>query len=231
MQNKTRKKIIEYVLLVACIPIVIILGSTVFSDKQYAFTIMAVAVLSLIPFFMEFERKETDIGKLIIIAVMITLSVVGRFAFGFVPHFKPVTAIVVITGIYLGYEAGFLCGAFSAVISNFIFGQGPWTPFQMFAWGLLGLIAALLSKQLKKSKISLAVFGALAGILYSFIMDIWTVLWADGTFNISRFIAAITTAVPVTAIYAVSNIIFLLILTKPIGNKLERIKIKYGLFN
>lgn len=223
------KKIIKYLLLLLCIPLIILGGSLVFKDKQYAYIIIAVTAVSMIPFFMTFEHKETDTEKIIIIAVMTALSVTGRFIFGFVPHFKPVAAIVIITGIYLGGESGFLCGALSAVLSDFIFGQGPWTPFQMFAWGIVGLLAAVFKNGLKKSRIVLCIFGALASVLYSFIMDIWTTLWADGTFNISRFVAAITTAIPVTITYAVSNCIFLLLLSKPIGDKIERIKMKYGI--
>ena len=161
---------------------------------------------------------------------MTALSVAGRFVFAPIPFFKPVTAIVIITAIYLGAEAGFITGAFSAVVSNFYFGQGPWTPFQMFAWGLIGFLAGLLAKRLLESKVLLIIFGALSGVAFSFIMDVWTTLWADGTFNIARFIASITTAAPFTVVYMVSNVIFLLLLTKPIGRKLQRLKTKYGIF-
>lgn len=223
------KKILGFLILCLAIPAVILLGVTVFADRQYAWISLCISILSCVPFFMSFEKKQTDTQKLIILAVMVTLSVLGRFAFSFVPHFKPVTAIVVITGMYMGAESGFLCGALSAVVSNFIFGQGPWTPFQMFAWGLIGLLAGLLSKPLKKHKSGLFLFGAVSGVFYSFLLDIWTVLWWDGTFNFTRYIAAVISAIPVTAIYAVSNVLFLLLLAKPIGEKLQRIKTKYGI--
>jgi len=61
-------------------------------------------------------------------------------------------------------------------------------------------------------------------------MDIWTTLWADGGFNIARYLASAVTALPITATYAISNIIFLLLLSKPFGRKLNRLKTKYGLF-
>ena len=100
----------------------------------------------------------------------------------------------------------------------------------MFAWGLIGFLAGLLAKRLLESKVLLIIFGALSGVVFSFIMDVWTTLWADGTFNIARFIASITTAAPFTVVYMVSNVIFLLLLTKPIGRKLQRLKTKYGIF-
>lgn len=222
-------KILKLVILFCVIPLIVVLGVVVFADRAYAWISLCVAVCSLIPMFLNFEKKQNNTTKLVLLTVMIALSVAGRFVFSFLPHFKPVTAMVVITGIYLGYEEGFICGAFTALISNFIFGQGPWTPFQMFAWGLIGLLAGLLSKILLKNIVLLLVFGAFAGVLFSGLMDVWTTLWYDGTFNLARYIANVVTALPVTATYSISNVIFLFVLAKPFGNKLARLKIKYGL--
>jgi len=155
------------------IPAVIAVGIFVFNEKRYAFISLAVAVLSVALFIAGFEKRQTGTRRLIIVAVMVALSVVGRF----IPLFKPITALTIITAMYLGGEAGFLVGSLSAVISNFYFGQGPWTPFQMFAWGLIGLIAGFLADPLKKSRILLLVYGLLSGVIFSFVMDIWTVLW------------------------------------------------------
>ena len=138
------------------------------------------------------------------------------------------TAITVITAIWLGGESGFLVGSLTALISNFYFGQGPWTPFQMLAFGLIGLIAGLLNKPLKKSRLALAIYGVFAGIAFSFAMDVWTVVWANGDFSLPMYLTALVTAIPYTIMYAVSNVVFLLILGKPFGEKLERIKVKYG---
>ena len=91
------------------------------------------------------------------------------------------------------------------------------------------MIAGLLAVPLKRSRILLAGYGALSGVLFSVLMDVWTVLWADGFFNLSRYFAALASALPFTAIYAVSNVIFLLLLGKPIGKILERVQTKYGL--
>ncbi len=139
------------------------------------------------------------------------------------------TAFVVIAALYFGPEAGFIVGALSAVISNFYFGQGPWTPFQMATWGFLGLIAGIFSAPLKKNRILLLLYGAVSGVLYSCFMDLWTVLWADGTILLSRYFAALISGLPFTVLYAVSNVAFLFFLAKPIGKILERIQTKYGL--
>lgn len=226
----TAKKVIKYLCVFLVAPLIVLCGVFFLGDRKYAFVSLAFSVVACIPFFVSFEKGKNDARRIVIIAVMTALSVAGRFVFAPIPFFKPVTAIVIITAIYLGAEAGFVTGAFSAVVSNFYFGQGPWTPFQMFAWGLIGFLAGLLAKRLVESKVLLIIFGALSGVVFSFIMDVWTTLWADGTFNIARFIASITTAAPFTVVYMVSNVIFLLLLTKPIGRKLQRLKTKYGIF-
>lgn len=226
----TAKKVIKYLCVFLVAPLIVLCGVFFLDDRKYAFVSLALSVVACIPFFVSFEKGKNDARRIVIIAVMTALSVAGRFVFAPIPFFKPVTAIVIITAIYLGAEAGFITGAFSAVVSNFYFGQGPWTPFQMFAWGLIGFLAGLLAKRLLESKVLLIIFGALSGVVFSFIMDVWTTLWADGTFNIARFIASITTAAPFTVVYMVSNVIFLLLLTKPIGRKLQRLKTKYGIF-
>lgn len=226
-----RKNMITAIILLLAVPAVVATGALIFKEKYYAWISLCVAVLSCMPLFYCFERKETSSKELIILAVMIAISAAGRFIFAWLPGFKPVTAITVITAIWLGKEAGFTVGSLSAVVSNFYFGQGPWTPFQMFAWGMLGFISGLLAKPLRKNKLLLCIFGMLAGILYSLTMDIWTTIWADGSFNTAHFLACVISAFPVTAEYAVSNVVFLLLLSKPIGEKLERLKIKYGLFS
>ncbi len=225
-----KKKVLTICILLLAIPIVIFSGGFLFREKYYAWISLCVALLSCIPLFYCFEQKNNSAKELTVVAVMIALSVAGRFVFAWLPSFKPVTAITVIAAIYIGKEAGFAVGALSAVVSNFYFGQGPWTPFQMFSWGVIGFFAGLLSNPLQKNKIILCIYGVLAGVLFSLTMDIWTVVWADGTLNLSRYTTALLTSLPVTIQYAISNVVFLLFLTKPVGTKLERIKKKYGLF-
>ncbi len=223
------KKLMQYILILICIPAILFLGGRTFHDKQYAFWSLVIVIISCIPFFLNFEKNNRNTHKLVIIAVMIAMSVAGRFIFAMLPGFKPVTAIVVITAMYFGSEAGFMTGALSAVISNFYFGQGPWTPFQMFTWGLIGLLAGLFAGKLKSSRWILSAYGIFAGVAFSLIMDGWSVLWYQNGFNLLMYLAAIGTAIPYTVIYAVSNVIFLLWLEKPIGKKLSRVKLKYGL--
>ena len=163
------------------------------------------------------------------LGVIIALSVAGRFLFSPLPFFKPVTAMTIICGIYLGKENGFVCGAMTALISNIYFGQGIWTPFQMFAWGIIGFLAGIIGKYLDNNKLFLSFYGLFSGVLFSLLMDLWTVLWWEGGFNVSRYLATVISGLPIMGVYMVSNVLFLLLLTKPIGKKLKRIKIKYGI--
>ena len=222
------KKVISYITFFVLIPAVTVGGALIFRDRQYAWITLCVALLSCIPFFLLFELRA-DVKRLVTVAVMTALSVLGRIIFTPIPAFKPVAAFVIITAMYFGGEAGFLVGSLSAVISNFWFGPGPWTPFQMLGWGLIGLVAGFLSEPMKKSRIVLIIYSILSGVSYSLMTDIWTVLWADGYFNISRYLAALVSALPFTAVYALSNVVFLLIFARPIGKILERIKTKYAL--
>ena len=222
------RRILGIVLPFAAMPAVVLCFALLSGGDNYALASFLVTLLALVLFSCGFERRKTGTRRMILVAVMTALSVVGRFVFMVIPGFKPITALVVITAMYLGGEAGFLTGALSALISNFYFGQGPWTPFQMLSWGLLGLLAGFLARPLKKSRVLLSVYGVFAGVAYSFIMDVWTVLWYNGSFNAALYAAALGTALPYTVAYAASNVIFLNLLARPFGEKLERVRVKYG---
>lgn len=225
-----KKFFITSIIVLIIIPLCLAMGVTLWQDRRYNILSLMIVILACFPFFISFERKKPKTREILIIAVMAAIAVAGRAAFVWAPAFKPVTAIVAITGFAFGPAAGFLTGATTAVTSNILFGQGPWTPFQMFTWGLLGYIAGILGKAgWMERKIPLIIYGLFSGILFSFIMDIWTVISYDRAFSWKRYLAAAATALPYTATYAISNIFFLLILAKPIGEKLTRIKIKYGL--
>jgi len=187
-------------------------------------------VVAMVPLFWVFERRKSGVRELVIIAVLTALSVMGRIIFAVVPGFKPVAAMVIITAIYFGAEAGFICGALSAVISNIFFGNGPWTPFQMFAWGILGLIAGLpvLRQTLRDSKAALIIYGILAGIVYSLVMDVYSAL-SYSEDGLGRYLVMVATSAPYLVIYAISNAVFLAVLTGPVGRRLERIQKKTGI--
>ena len=224
IKNHKVKRILRIIIPLVLIPAVAVCGSVLFSEQKHIFVSLVVAFFSLVLFITGFERKMTGTRRMVMVAVMTSISVLGRF----IPFFKPITALTVITAMYLGGEAGFLVGSLSALLSNFYFGQGPWTAFQMLAWGLIGYVAGLIAERLKRNRALLLTYGVLSGVAFSLIMDVWTVLWYSAGFDLELYLASITAAIPHTILYAVSNFVFLYFLAKPFGDKLERMKIKYG---
>lgn len=219
------RSLLRWLIPLVLIPLLVLLGATAFDAKRHLLVSFGVAVLAVALFIAGFERRLTGSRRMVLASVMTALCIAGRF----IPFFKPVTALTIITAMYMGSETGFLVGAMAAVLSNFYFGQGPWTPFQMLAWGMIGLAAGWLHRPLKKSRAFLLLFGLLSGLAYSMMMDVWTVLWYDGGFRWELYLSALITALPHTALYSLSNLIFLWFLAKPFGEKLERVRLKYGL--
>lgn len=222
-----KAKIVSYfcIILVALFSVI---GVILFNGKYFKmFTFLSV-ICTCIPFLVTFENKKTTTRYVVLVAILTAFSVAGRFLFAPIPFFKPVSAIVIISGMSLGTNAGFVVGAMSAVVSNFYFGQGAWTPFQMLAWGLIGLGAGLLANQLK-NKIFLSVYGVISGFAYSVIMDIWSTIFLDGNFNFNRFSVFFVTSLPVTICYMISNVLFLILIGKPLLETLERVTKKYGI--
>lgn len=229
--KKALKTTICIAIVFVLIPAALFAGVTIFNDRNYMLVSAFVALLSCLPFFIAFEASKNTGRELVVIAVMCAISVVGRLIFAPIPGFKPVTAVVIITGAVLGAEAGFITGSMTALCSNIFFGQGPWTPFQMFSWGIIGFISGLIFfKRQKKNLIFIIIAGMLFGVLFSLLMDIWTTVSVSGEFIVNEYIACVIAAIPVTIEYAVSNAVFLAVLFNPFNKKLERIKTKYGVF-
>lgn len=194
--------------------------------------ILILAGISCVPYYLKYEKRRPQTRENVVISVMIALTVTSRMIFAIMPGFKPVTAMVIICGMVFGREAGFLCGSFSAFISNFFFGQGPWTPFQMIAWGVIGWLSGVLNdrNRLERYRTMQMLFGIFAGIFFSVFMDIWTVLAAGENFQWMRYLAVLGTSFSVTVEYCVSNVIFLWVMTPVLLKKLNRVKYKYGFY-
>lgn len=222
-------KKLQYLYITGCLAFVLLLTIYSVINRQYNFVSIVLVFLSCVPFYFRFESRKPHTREVVILSVMITLTIASRVIFALTPGFKPMAALIIICGMVFGKEAGFLCGSLSAFASNMFFGQGPWTPFQMLAFGLIGYIAGVLNKRKwLENKYLLLGYGVICGIGYSLFMDIWTVLSLDQVFNIYRYMVVIVSAIPFMIIYAVSNVIFLFILTPILLKRFERIKWKYG---
>ena len=139
---------------------------------------------------------------------------------------------MIIAGVAFGGETGFLVGAMTMFGSNMLFGQGPWTPWQMLAMGMIGFLAGVLFRKgvLRRSRFSLSVFGALAIILiYGGLMNPASVLMYQNHPTWEMFFTAYLTGFPVDLMHAAATVVFLWLLSQPMLEKLDRIKVKYGL--
>lgn len=224
------KNLIFYIIAFVLIPLTIILGLIFMPSKNYAVVSVVIAILCNIPFLINFERSKTSTREIVLIAVMVALAVVSRLVFAPIPSFKPITAVIIITGVAYGAKAGYITGVMSALISDIFFGQGPWTPFQMLVWGVIGFFAGVLFCERKMRLWLIALYSIISGVAFSLIMDIWSVFAMDNGFTFLRYGEVILTSLPFMVIYAVSNMVFILILTKPFLKKMLRIKQKFGVF-
>ncbi|KNZ41176.1 membrane protein [Acetobacterium bakii] len=223
---------VAIVMILVIIPLTIWFGIRFMGDRKYYFISMGIIVYTFVPFLMVFEGRKPQARELIIIAILAAIGVAGRAAFFMLPQFKPVVAVVIIAGVCFGAESGFLVGAMVGFVSNFFFGQGPWTPWQMFSFGIIGFLAGILFRKglLKSSKPQLCVYGFLATFfIYGGIMNMSSLLMWSSIITWKSVLAVYITGAPFDLIHASATVFFLFVASKPMIEKLERIKKKYGL--
>lgn len=226
-----RTKIATGISLIA-IPFTLFIGAFYFGNKNYYLFATLILLESMLPFALIFEGRKPNPRELVVIAVMSAIAVAGRAAFFMLPNFKPVMAIVIITGVGLGGEAGFLVGAMSMMVSNIMFGQGPWTPWQMFAMGIIGFLAGVLFRKgiLRRSRFSLCVFGAIcAVVIYGGIMNPASALMWAHTIEWKVLLSYYVTGFPVDLVHGAATALTLWFAAEPMLEKLDRMREKYGL--
>lgn len=254
-----KQKIITIFLIFLAAPLTVIGGVFFLDDRKYYFISLLLVIYSLIPFFLHFEERKPQARELMAISVMAALVVAGRAAFFMIPQFKPVVAIVIVSGVALGRGTGFLVGSMGALVSNFFFGMGPYTPWQMFATGIIGYLSGTIfaaSGQAKSpavfdpaespaasdpaenpavsdpspKKTSLCIWGAFSTFfIYGLIMDFSSVLAWAGNLSWKLVGATYLAGLTFNLMHVASTVIFLFFLGLPMIEKLERVKNKYGL--
>lgn len=219
-------------LILVGIPAILFVGSYYFDIKNYYLMALLVLLACMLPFFMVFEGRKPQARELTVIAVLCALGVAGRAAFFMLPQFKPVLALTIIAGVAFGGETGFLVGAMTMLASNFLFSQGPWTPFQMFAAGIIGFLAGVLFRKgwLRRSRGALCLFGAIAAIvIYGGLMNPVSALLYSQDLSWQVLVSYYLTGFPMDCVHAAATVFFLWVLAEPMLEKLDRIKTKYGL--
>ena len=236
VKKKRRESGLVFVWLVVAILILSTLFvSNYFGYRKYYLLSLLLIVYSMIPFFLSYEKRKPQAREVVTLAVMCAVAVASRAAFLMLPHFKPMTGIIMITGISFGPEAGFLTGALSGFVSNFIFGQGPWTPWQMFAFGVAGFLAGILSKTgflTGEKPLRAAVFGGLSVvIIVGPLLDTCTLFTMAAEINSSSAAGIYLSGLPVNLVHGLATFLTVLLLCRPITEKLDRIRVKYGMMS
>lgn len=207
--------------------------SSLFSQKYYLTISFIMLGLTILPFFIVFERKEIRAEEMVLISVLSALASIGRVPFAAIPSVQPTSFIIIMTGLSFGGNTGFIVGSMSALISNMILGQGPWTPWQMFAWGMMGFTASLFrERKFMKSPLAISIFGAVWGFLFGWIMNLWGALYLDpSAVSWKVYLASCIASFKFDLSHAISNVIFISLFTNRWRKILDRVKIKYGLMS
>lgn len=238
---------------VAGVPAVLI-ACAALRAQHAALLSFAVVLAALGLFFAQYERRAPRLRDVMPTVVLAACAAAGRVLFGPLPDFKPVSAIAIIAGAVFGRRSGFMTGALAALASNFFLGQGPWTPWQMYAWGLVGYLGGALAQagvfrgadgragepcpdgrglRTRARRVFLAlplyVYGLLSGLLYGVVLNAWSVIGFYHPQTMAQLAAVFAAALPFDLMHGAATVFFLLVLYVPWHRKLARVKRAYGL--
>ncbi|MPW27236.1 ECF transporter S component [Alkalibaculum sp. M08DMB] len=230
MSVKSRRLLIIAEPVVMLLTPILLVFTTIYDIEQTALLSSLIIIFAMVPFFARFELSKPKPRDIVPLVVLSVIAALGRVAFAPIPHFKPVSAIVIVSGLSFGPQAGFMTGALSALASNMFFGQGPWTPWQMFTWGLVGYLAGLLKKTfLFKKPIFIYIYGFLSGFMFGWIMNIWYIIGFIKPITSTTVVGAYIASFYFDVTHAVATVVFLIPILIPWQKKLNRIKLKFGL--
>ena len=229
------------ILVLAAVPAVLVISAATHYEQASILTLV-VCIGSLFIFFLGYERSKPPVRLIMPVVVLGSLAAAGRVLFAAFADFKPVTAICVIAGAVFGRYTGFMVGAFAALVSNIFFGQGPWTPWQMYAWGLCGYFAGVFffgrmhvdassesSAPVKRRLVLLCIYGAVASLCFGMLLNLWFMVGYVNPINLETILATVAGSIVLDIIHASATVIFLLVLYVPWAIKLERVRLKYNL--
>ena len=223
----TRRTWVTLGILLLAIPALMAVFVCVWDERKYYLTSLLLVGLMFVPFVLRFEGRRPQARELVLLSTMTALAVAGRAAFYWLPQCKP---IVILTAVAFTPEASFVTGAAAGLISNFFFGQGPWTPWQMLGFGLVGFVGGVLFSGRRARLVPLLIYGFLSVfVLYGVLLDTASMLMYNAAPSWQLWLATCASGVVFNLIHACSTAVFLLVLYKPLLSKLARVKEKYGL--
>lgn len=222
-----------YLLIILIVLFILLVVTYIFFPQQHYFLLSVVIIGSIILFFFyRFEVKQVKAREIVLLAMLAALAAISRVPFAGLPSVQPTSFIIISTGLVFGAESGFLVGAVAALVSNVFLGQGPWTPWQMFSWGLMGFSAGLLRHYPLMQRLSVqCVFGFLWGFLYGWLMNVWIIVSNVQNLSWEFVIGIYVSSISHDIAHAISNVIFIVIFSNKWVNILHRFKKKYGLLD
>lgn len=222
-----------YLIVVSIVIFLLLVASIIFFKyNAYLLVSLAIILIIMLPFFARFEIRNITGSEVVILAMLAAIAAVGRVPFAALPSVQPTSFIIILTGLVFGAESGFIVGAVAAVVSNVFLGQGPWTPWQMYAWGMMGMSSGLLRNTWWMKKMwGKVIFGFIWGYLFGWFMNLWIIVS-----NIENFTWELFTSIYVASIYfdlahGLSNVFFLIVFSASWMNIMNRFKKKYGLLD
>lgn len=212
------------------IPATLFLGVKL-PGRTYYITGTLIILELMIPFFMAFEGRKPQARELVIIAVLSAIAIAGRVLIP-VPDFKAIFAVIMLAGIAFGPETGFMVGAIAALGSNFVYGQGAYTPWQMFSYGAAGMLSgfAFGKGRLPRKAWLMAIFGFVTVILaVGPILDSMTFFLGFAKLSKANFVAVFAPGFVHNCLNGLCTAAVMLVLGKPFLGILNRIQVKYGM--
>ena len=225
-----KSNIATLIVFLVLIPLTLFLG-TKLSGRGYYITGTLIIIELMIPFFMAFEGRKPQARELVVIAVMCALAIAGRVVIP-IPNFKAAYAIIMLAGLAFGPEAGFMVGAITAFASNFFYGQGPFTPWQMFGYGAGGMLAGFCFRPqwLPRKNWVMAVFGFVTVLLWvGPLLDCSHIFLVLPRATWSAVLATFISGFYVNVSQAICTALVMFLLGNGLLEKLDRIKMKYGM--
>lgn len=220
-----------YLTIASVIMLILLITSVVlFNYNAYLLLSFVIIAITMIPFFARFEMRKISSREIVILAILAAIAAVSRVPFAPLPSVQPTSFVIIVTGLVFGAESGFIVGAVAAIVSNIFLGQGPWTPWQMYAWGMIGMTAGLFRNTWwMKQMWGKLVFGFIWGYLFGWFMNFWIIVSAIENFTWEFFISIYVASIYFDLAHGLSNVFFLLIFSASWLRILNRFKRKYGL--
>lgn len=206
--------------------------SAAVTDEHYLLLSFVLIAVALVPLFARFERRRVEARELVLLAVLSAVAALGRVPFAPLPSVQPTSFVIIVAALVFGAEAGFMIGVIAALVSNMFLGQGPWTPWQMFCWGMIGATAGWLRHAWwMKKRFGFLLFGFAWGFLFGWIMNLWYLITLPDALGWGIVIAAYVHSFYFDLAHALSNVFFLAVLGNGWVKVLLRFRRKYGLLS